>query len=169
MSNHGVACVRGHYRDGILVGEGRAILSEKSDSPIPKQYPYARGQITLEGIFNDGYLEGPVRGLDERGRLVFIGMYSKGLPIGHCWQVREGQGWLYGKVCEQTGRFSGQSIAFIYPDLTTCLVGAFEEGRMVKARPSCISGATYGNFNEDASGENILEFETSPIISLQVC
>ena len=102
-----MACIRGYYRDGILMGEGRVVLSgnkqiakctdpknheESSSSPlIPYPYTYFKGPITLEGIFNDCYLEGPVRGTDEKGQLVFVGMYSKGLPTGCCWQAKEGR------------------------------------------------------------------------------
>ena len=46
----------------------------------------------LEGVFNDGYLEGPVRGLSPGGGLVFVGQYRRGLPVGPCWLSREGQG-----------------------------------------------------------------------------
>ena len=53
-------------------GEGRAILSP---SPV---FGINRGSVTLEGIFNRGFLEGPVRGIDEKGNLLFIGLYYKG-------------------------------------------------------------------------------------------
>merc|ERR1719300_2285606 len=102
--------VYGNFRKGVR--QGRAILSggkplvadkigstddiaANASPTLPYPYPYFKGQIALEGIFNDGYLEGPVRGTDEKGQLVFIGMYSKGLPIGNCWQAMGGQGWIY--------------------------------------------------------------------------
>ena len=185
MEKHGVTCIRGYYRDGVLMGEGRAILSdgkplvvdrvgstedvpESPPSNIPYPYPYFKGQIALEGIFNDGYLEGPVRGTDEKGQLVFIGMYSKGLPIGNCWQAMEGQGWIYGQVDTETGQFTGDNIAYIYPDLLTCLVGKFEQGRLVEGRPSCILEASYGSLNDYFTERNVFCSEMKPIISLQV-
>ena len=165
---HGISCINGSYKDGILVGEGRVQLAENESGCIPTQYPHAQGQITLEGSFTNGYLEGPVRGVDEKGLLVFVGMYFKGLPTGHCWQAREGQGWVYGKVDEKTGRFSGQNISFIYPDFVTCLTGTFEEGKMVEAKPSCISCAMYGDFTEEGSDESDSKHKASPILNLQV-
>ena len=185
MEKHGLSSIRGYYRDGILMGEGRAILSGgkpmvadrigstvdlsvNSPPSLPYPYPYFKGQIALEGIFNDGYLEGPVRGTDERGQLVFIGMYSKGLPIGYCWQAMEGQGWIYGLVDSETGQFTGDNIAYIYPDLVTCLVGKFEQGRLVEGRPSCILEACYANDNDYFGERNAFCAEMKPIISLQV-
>ena len=189
MEKHGVESIRGYYKDGILMGEGRAVLSggmplfPSHSSPIdsrenkiitttpflPYPYPHFKGQISLEGIFNDGYLEGPVRGTDEKGQLVFVGMYYKGLPIGNCWQAMEGQGWIYGLVDRETGQFTGNEIAYIYPDLLTCLVGKFEQGRMIEGRPSCIVDASYGNIHEYIGERRSSPCaETKPIISLQV-
>lgn len=95
-------------------------------------------------------------------------MYSKGLPTGCCWQAKEGQGWLYGPVSSQTGQFTGDNIAFIYPDLLTCLVGKFKNGEMVEARPSCIIDASYGNLNEYTGERSTADVNTSPIVSLQI-
>jgi len=124
MFKYGLVCVRGSYRDGVLVGEGRAILAPS------ETFGLNRGQVTLEGIFNGGFLEGPVRGLDEKGNVLFIGLYSKGLPHGPCWIAREGQGWLHGSV-DHRGRLTGDNIAFVYPDLSTCILGTFEGERLV--------------------------------------
>ena len=85
-----------------------------------------------EGVFNDGYLEGPVRGLSPGGGLVFVGQYRRGLPVGPCWLSREGQGWIHGAV-DGRGRFSGGDVAFLYPDAGTCLVGRFEAEVMLDA------------------------------------
>ena len=164
------------------MGEGRAFLSggkplvstteckQDRNSPlfIPYAYPYFKGQIALEGIFNDGYLEGPVRGTDERGQLVFIGMYSKGLPIGCCWQAMEGQGWIYGQVDAETGQFTGDNISYIYPDLLTCLVGKFVQGRLVEGRPSCVVEASYETLKDYNINRNTASNEMKPIVSLQV-
>lgn len=94
-------------------------------------------QIIVEGIFNDGYLEGPVRGLDPYGNLVFVGFYRKGLPFGECWLAKEGQGWLYGQV-DDKGRFTGTHIAYVYPNLCTAICGTFREEILVEARATVI-------------------------------
>ena len=63
-------------------------------------------------------------GLDLSGNLMFVGEFSKGLPVGHCWLAKEGQGWLFGEV-DKRGRFTGDNIAYIYPDLLTAITGTF--------------------------------------------
>ena len=56
MEAHGLSVVSGFHQDGILHGKGRALLRARS------LWPSIDRQISLEGIFNDSYLEGPVRG-----------------------------------------------------------------------------------------------------------
>jgi hypothetical protein len=100
-SKHGLVGLRGFYKDGVLTGEGRAILVPGAWSGVTR--------LTLEGVFCNGYLEGPVRGIDDRGNLVFIGSYKDGIPSGPCWLATEGQGWLHG-VVDGKGRFSGDQV-----------------------------------------------------------
>ena len=57
---------------------------------------------------------------------MFVGYFHRGLPTGYCWLAKEGQGWLFGEVDER-GRFSGDNIAYIYPDLLTAITGTFEK------------------------------------------
>ena len=61
----------------------------------------------------------------------FIGRFENGIPIGICWRGLIGGAWLYGKV-DEIGEFSGDKIAYIYPDLKTALVGRFINGTMVR-------------------------------------
>lgn len=131
LLKHGLICVKGMYKDGVLMGLGKAMLVQSS------LWNGVKSRVTLEGVFNDGYLEGPVRGLDDRGNLIFVGEYSKGLPKGNCWLAKEGQGWLYGKVDEK-GRFSGQDIAYVYPDRCTSMIGQFHQEIMLKSLSSHI-------------------------------
>ena len=133
LLQHGIHHLRGFYRDSILIGEGRAVLPPNSLWSLPHS-------MNLEGIFNDGYLEGPVRGVDEKGCLVFAGSFSRGLPVGACWLAKEGQGWLYGQV-DHKGRFTGDEIVFLYPDLSTCLLGKFEDGVMKEAVEARVASA----------------------------
>jgi hypothetical protein len=58
--------------------------------------------------------------------------------------AREGQGWLHGPVDER-GRFSGKDVMFIYPDLTTCLLGEFHDETMVMAFATKVIDATLNN------------------------
>jgi histone-lysine N-methyltransferase SETD7 len=134
LMKHGILIVKGFYKDSVLSGRGKAILAAGS------MWDTYSENIHLEGVFNDGYLEGPVRGVGELGDLVFVGQYSRGVPFGPCWVSKEGQGWLHGKV-NAKGRFTGDDIAFVYPDRSTCLVGKFEGEVMRDANKGRIVGA----------------------------
>ena len=69
---------------------------------------------------------------------MFIGSFHRGLPTGYCWLAKEGQGWLFGEVDER-GRFSGDNIAYIYPDLLTAITGTFEK-EVIEQCVMCIKG-----------------------------
>ncbi len=71
---YGLVGLRGYYKDGILTGEGRAILAPGAWARV--------GRLTLEGVFSNGYLEGPVRGIDDRGNLVSISSTFYGQLLG---------------------------------------------------------------------------------------
>ena len=78
LARHGLINVRGFYRDSVLVGRGVAVLAPGS------MWDSHEETVQLEGVFNDGYLEGPVRGLNPSGGLVFVGQYRKAwLPDGY--------------------------------------------------------------------------------------
>ena len=61
MEAHGLVSISGFHRDGVLHGQGKALLGARS------LWPSIDRQVTLEGIFNDSYLEGPVRGAYSKG------------------------------------------------------------------------------------------------------
>ena len=47
-------------------------------------------------------------------------------------------GWLYGTTVND--QFTGDNIVYIYQDLTTVLIGRFEDGRMIAAQEAKIKG-----------------------------
>ena len=59
-------------------------------------------------------------------------------------------------MLDRSGHLSGRSCAFLYPDLSTALVGDFRLGKMVEARPGRVSGCLEG-----ADGILQLEFKLS--------
>ena len=87
----------------------------------------------MDGVIHGG----PVRRIDMkkfrefRRQLSFVGSYADGRPSGVCWEYREGGGYVHGKVDNADGKFTGDSVAFVYPDLVTAFVGRFEDGRMI--------------------------------------
>ena len=63
--------------------------------------------------------------------LSFIGRYDNGKAIGICWRQLVGGSWMYG-LMDTDGQFSGENIAYIYPDFELALIGKFKNGMMVK-------------------------------------
>lgn len=134
MEKYGLLSVRGFHKNGVLHGQGRAVIAPHAI------WSHIKCDIILEGIFNDGYLEGPVRGVDHEGNLIFVGFYKKGLPTGYCYVAKEGQGWLYGEV-DKKGRFSGTDVAYLYPNLYTAIHGSFNEETLVEGRATFVEKA----------------------------
>ena len=105
-------------------------------------------------FFKDGVIHGPIRAIDLkkfrefRRQLGFVGTYNSGIPggAGPCWQYKEGGGYLYGQP-NAKGEFSGDEIAFIYPDLYTCYVGSFQNGVMLNAVEATIKNAEINDLN----------------------
>jgi len=67
---------------------------------------------------------------------VTIGLFSNEKPRGKTWQLKSArmlEGFLYGEV-DQEGKFTGDEITFIYPDLLTGLHGKFVDGEIQEAR-----------------------------------
>ena len=83
-----------------------------------------------------------------RRQLGFVGTYKNGIPGGEgpCWQYREGGGYLYGNP-DTNGDFSGDEIAYIYPDLHTCYVGSFQKGVMLNAIEGSIKSVEKTDLN----------------------
>ena len=117
-----IEAIKGDYRDGELHGRAKIYFSDET---------------WIDGYFKDGVLHGFARYFDEKGRLTFVGNHQNGLAVGTCWKIIRGGGSVVGKVdCE--GRLTGDSIAYIYPDYETALVGTFTDGVMVEAREAMV-------------------------------
>ena len=68
-------------------------------------------------------------------RVVTVGTFIDGIPTGLTWQWRTRRmldGFLYGEV-NMEGKFTGEEIAFIYPDFLTGLRGTFVNGKLQEA------------------------------------
>ena len=67
---------------------------------------------------------------------ITIGNFYHDIPKGLAWQWKSErllEGFLYGEVDEK-GRFTGEEVTYIYPDLLTGLQGKFLNGEVVEAR-----------------------------------
>ena len=88
-------------------------------------YDQLAGQFTTHYV---GWNDGPDQKEDRR--LITIGSFAENLPSGLAWQWRSRRrmdGFLYG-VVDNNGEFTGENIAFIYPDFLTGLRGTFDNG-----------------------------------------
>ena len=73
---------------------------------------------------------------DARKGYVTVGFFKDGKPHGLAWQwqsERMLEGFLYGEVDEE-GKFTGDAITFLYPDLLTGLHGKFVDGEVEEVR-----------------------------------
>ncbi len=126
MEEHGIEQIAGKYVSGILKGKAKVILLNG---------------LTLEGHFDDGRLEGPVKGCLKDGGLALVGFFSKGRACGPFWRRVEGGGFLYGSL-DHKARFCGPGNAFVFPDFDVALVGHFtDDGVLSAAWAMDVSGA----------------------------
>ena len=78
-----------------------------------------------------------------RQQVTWLGRYHSGRPSGHCWEWREGGGWITGEIQRKTGEFSGEKITFLFPDLEIGYFGHFVKGVMVDAVPALIESVNF--------------------------
>ena len=62
-----------------------------------------------------------------------VGLLSKGQWSGLTWLWKEGGTFLHGPV-DYFGQWSGNQIAYIYPDLKHCLLGSYTKGKLEVAQ-----------------------------------
>ena len=97
-----------------------------------------KSRTTVEGYFHQGAVHGLARVLeaakpgeeDEEEEFVsVVGRYRNGRSYGASWKIVPGGGCLFVRDGRNKGKFSGQDVAYIYPDLSTCWVGWFDDSR----------------------------------------
>ena len=105
--------------------------------------PKMRNTMTIHAKMEDNHINGLIRIFGKlpvdkfnpchwklESGLSFIGRFEDGIPTGVCWRGLIGGAWLYGEV-DEIGEFTGDQIAYIYPDLKTSFLGRFVNGTMV--------------------------------------
>ena len=103
---------------------------------------YLADGCEIWGHFVDGALGGVARGLDRDGRLSFACSFRDGAPVGPCWKKVHGGGCLYGRL-DGRGRFTGDDIAFLYPDFSTAILGHFQKGILVRGKAARVTGISF--------------------------
>lgn len=82
------------------------------------------------------------RGSVNSSEINFLGNYRAGLPSGIVWSRLRGGGWLVGPVDER-GDFTGDNIAYLYPDFSTAILGQFHQGQLVRGKAARVSGVSF--------------------------
>ena len=132
---NGIARLCGNYVEGEMNGRGKLITTNTS---------------VTEGFFVNGVLHGLARKVDMkkfrefRRQLSFIGRYRNGRAFGPCWLYKEGGGFLYG-IPDENGKFTGDKLAYVYPDLETALIGRFKDGILISGVAARISSCEIVN------------------------
>ena len=139
----------GHFCNGEKEGKGCFYFADGSmlEGTFANDCIEGEGIYTfldgscLKGTYKNGGLNGPCRQYDCRGEVTFDGCYKNGIPNGFVKMFDAFGGTLMGEV-DAEGELTGSSIAYVYPDGVTALVGEFSSGRMVNARPARLNNAT---------------------------
>ena len=130
----GVKFIVGQYQDGDLLGCGKIV--------------YTNDDVLIVN-FTHGSIHGLVRRFNKEGEILWIGRFDFGRPVGACWQMFPGGGYVTGQtpVTVQTqsvkccsgpadgdcSSVTGENVTYIFPDCKTCLTGTFTQSRMVEA------------------------------------
>jgi len=111
-------------------------INDKVQGRVRIQYITGKWVI---GYAKDSVLHGFCKFYDADKKFEMAGMSRNGKPFGTCWKLMPGGGYIVGRVdpeCE----FTGNSIAFIFPDYRTCFHGAFENSSMKCTKAVTIKG-----------------------------
>jgi len=88
-----------------------------------------RDNVTREVFYKQGVRHGYYREIGPLKQFWAIGRFSNGKKIGTHWRWAEGNSFLVGAIDEQN-KTHGDFNIYLYPDLTTALVGHFDHGKM---------------------------------------
>lgn len=97
--------------------------------------------------------------LDKAGvPLSFVGNMEDGIPSGRAWKGLVGGAWVHGTV-NKAGDFSGEDIAYVYPDFKTAMVGKFKDGVMIEGQNADVIGMHCSRHN----GEDDIDIDMRSI------
>jgi len=150
---------QGVFFNGILNRRGVLTLSERKDDRIEKiegewVMGLLQGEIRatlvntgwVEGYYKDGVPHGFFREFGPKcfgnSILRLAGRHYKGVKRGVCWKgMYDCSGWLVGEV-DLEGKFTGEDIAYIYPDFNMAIRGTFQDERLVSGRMCYLVGCS---------------------------
>ena len=146
----------GLFNHGVLEREGK--LQRAKENCLRTEGKWVDGLMdgemrveTLSGGWIEGYWSkgvphgfqrefGPKDIKISRKMLKFVGRYYRGIRRGFCWQGCFGGGFLCGEVSKTDGSWTGDDIAYIYPDFQTVLRGSFVNEKLVSGKICSLTG-----------------------------
>jgi len=124
-----ILAIEGHYESDILEGNG--------------SISYANGE-KLICIFVGGVPNGPAKLFDSENHIKQVGVLLNGKWSGHVWYWLQGGSYITGHV-DFLGNLTGDSIAFIYPDMLHVLLGTFTKGQLSLGQLCYVSTISFIN------------------------
>lgn len=142
--------IQSHYDEDKLIGTSVYNLFGPNKLKELSQLTSINGHV--KQFIKEGFLP----------RKVFDGCYKDNVRHGPCWIFNQDGGSLFG-IVNNEGYFTGDNIAYIYPDKWTALVGNFNDGIMKCAKLCVKSKVTNGipEFQRVKEDTNSYEFDES--------
>ena len=149
----------GSYQDDKL--EGEALYTHPDGSYMVAEY-------------HSGEMEGSFSEYSPDGSTISIGTHSSGCRSGVLMTFDEFGGAVIGLV-DEDGQLTGDGIVYVYPDKETALIGRFENGQLVRARPAKLEAKLDSSecklpkfsFNSDDTAGVCFDVSTHDLLSLQ--
>jgi len=147
----------GVFNHGVLEREGKIQRAKENSLKIEGKWVdgLMEGEMKvethcggwIEGYFSKGVPHGFQREFGpsdirrHKKMLKFVGRYYRGIRRGFCWQGCFGGGFLAGRVDPLDGSWSGDDIAYIYPDFKHAIKGQFKDELLVKGKMCNLTGS----------------------------
>ncbi|TRY68905.1 hypothetical protein TCAL_03794 [Tigriopus californicus] len=134
LTSPGGVTIEGEWKDGLMHGEMRKTniiggwIEGYWDQGVPFGFQREFGSKEFYG----------------RRTLKFCGRYFRGVRRGFCWKGCLGGGFICGTVDEH-GEFTGNDIAFIYPDFHNAIKGQFENELLIQGQMCSLSFCDFVN------------------------
>ena len=109
-----ITMLSGEWEAGVLGGHCRLV---RADNEITEAWVRAG---CLHGLARKTIMK---KWRTFTQHVSWLGRYRGGVAWGQCWAWQEGGGYITGEVDSVTGAFTGDNIAFLYPDMYTAIVG----------------------------------------------
>jgi len=150
---------QGEFDNGLMNRTGTVTRADMNGTKITGQWVNGllQGEIKetlvntgwIEGYYKDGVPHGFYREFGNRYNLINIlrsmGRYYRGVLRGWCWRGHyDFSGFLVGQVDDE-GSFTGEDIAYLYPDFKMAIKGKFLDGTLIEGHQCDIIGSYMDN------------------------